>query len=1122
MKKKLLILKIAFLLGLITASMFGQTTVVTTTDSLQGFNEQKEKDFFLQSHPHNHEHYNEFISSKKRDYVFTNFYAPNRLIQSPSSVQTACTNMDFESGDLTGWATSTGYHPLYNAQGCCTAAGGAQQVMSGTGNDPCGGFPLVAPGGNFSVRLGDNNVNGVADRLEQTFSVTQANANYTYRYAVVLEEPGHTATEQPSFQIEMLDNSGVQIPCTFYQVSAGQGIPGFLNSANCNGAIYKPWTTVSVDLSAYVGQDVTIRFTTYDCSLGGHYAYAYIDGSCVSYGITQNDSLCVGGVTDICAPPGFQTYTWAGPGIVGQNGNCATVNAPGNYSVQLTTVTGCSTPLINYVVNNYPTPVAQFGVVGGSNACSLNVLFNNTSSVNGNNQMNYLWDFGDGTASFMEQPMHTYLADGTYTVTLIATVASTGCSDTTTQVITIDIPPTPQFVTGGVCVGTVVNFTNQTPGLLGGEMWLWNFGDNATATSMNTNHIYAIAGNYNISLTITNANGCSGTANYPVTIAPVPTAAFVSTTVCVTQPTSFTSNSTVPTGSIVSWAWDFNSDGITDNTLTNPTYTFPAAGNNNVRLAVTTNAGCVSSVINAASVSPNPIAAFITNNVCANAFAVFQNTSSVALPSQINQYAWDFGDNTTESVLNPTHQYAIAGTYQVSLGIATNDGCSNTYSFPIIVHPLPLTNFASTTECHTQATQFSDQTTVPGGGMIVSRVWDFNNDGITDASGFTNPAFTYSNAGMFNAKLETTTNNGCYNQVVSQVVVHNNPVAFFSGATQCLGNTTNFSNVSSSVDGVISSFNWDFTTDGTVDNIASSPTYNYPSFGTYLVTLQIQTEYGCEASYSSTVRINPNPGVQFSAPSASACPTMCVSFTNQTTIASGSIATYTWDFGDGNTEENALGNHCYGSGNYNVSLTAVSDQGCTTSVSKPNLINVFPSPTAGFDLSLQEDEELSVINPEVGIKNTAIGASTLNYLVSNGYSTQNADFTYVFNSEVAQTYSITQIVTNIYGCRDSIEKTVEIKPAFTFYIPNAFSPNDDGMNDGFKGEGMGIDEYKMWIYDRWGNMIFFSEELGKVWDGTVQGKSGTLVLQDIYIYKVQLTDVFNKKHNYHGTVDVVR
>jgi len=351
--------------------------------------------------------------------------------------------------------------------------------------------------------------------------------------------------------------------------------------------------------------------------LGGHYAYAYIDGSCVSYAITQNDSLCVGAVTDICAPAGFQTYTWSGPGIVSQNGNCATINTPGNYSVQLTTVTGCSTPVINYNVNNYPAPQANFSLVGGNNACNLTLTFNNNSTINNSQQLQYLWDFGDGIASFMEQPVHTYLSNGTYTVTLIATSVNTGCSDTTFQVITIDVPPIPQFTTAGVCAGNTVSFNNQTIGVgQGNANWIWNFGDNSTATTYNTSHVYAVAGTYNVSLSMTNNHGCVGVNSIPVTINPLPAAGFTSSQVCLGQVTNFTDLSSVMTGSVIAWAWDFNSDGNTDNVLSNPIYTFPTSGLFNVNLTVTTNFGCTTSFANAVTVVPNPIAAFSTTNVC--------------------------------------------------------------------------------------------------------------------------------------------------------------------------------------------------------------------------------------------------------------------------------------------------------------------------------------------------------------------------------------------------------------------------------------------------------------------------------------------------------------------------
>jgi hypothetical protein len=137
------------------------------------------------------------------------------------------------------------------------------------------------------------------------------------------------------------------------------------------------------------------------------------------------------------------------------------------------------------------------------------------------------------------------------------------------------------------------------------------------------------------------------------------------------------------------------------------------------------------------------------------------------------------------------------------------------------------------------------------------------------------------------------------------------------------------------------------------------------------------------------------------------------------------------------------------------------------------------------------------------------------------------------------------MVQNQYGCADSICKTVEIVPEFEFYIPNAFTPNQDFMNEYFFGKGRGIKEYNIWLFDRWGNMIWdcHREEEnaswdinGKdglssacKWDGKVEkggpdlnGESNEQVQEDVYVWKVKLTDIFDKEHNYVGHVSVIK
>jgi len=113
-------------------------------------------------------------------------------------------------------------------------------------------------------------------------------------------------------------------------------------------------------------------------------------------------------------------------------------------------------------------------------------------------------------------------------------------------------------------------------------------------------------------------------------------------------------------------------------------------------------------------------------------------------------------------------------------------------------------------------------------------------------------------------------------------------------------------------------------------------------------------------------------------------------------------------------------------------------------------------------------------------------------------------------------------VTNQFGCSDDTSETVIVDPEFTFFIPNAFTPNGDGKNDFFFGTGIGITSYQIWIFDRWGNLIFTADDINHGWDGTVQGKSGQICQEDVYVWKVALTDVFDKKHKYIGHVSLIK
>jgi gliding motility-associated-like protein len=420
-------------------------------------------------------------------------------------VQPSCANMGFENG-LNNWVPNYGSVtggpvgstiPVYNRTAVGLRSTPRHTIVTG-GTDPCGGFNRVFSGSS-SLQLGDQTTGSLGEQIKQTFKVSKSNASFTYNYAVVLQDPQHTDPEQPFFKALLYDQKGNVIPCSPYIVTAGPNAKGFVASS-CASTFYKNWSTVNVDLSNYIGQDVTVEFTVGDCTQGGHYGYAYVDAQCgPSLLKVNNDTICLGQSTTLVSPPGYDSYLWNPGGFTTANITVSPTTTT-VYTQTLTSANGCkqSFPDTVWVEPNITLQASQ--VNAGCGACngSLSVI-----PKSGSAPYAYTWGSGGITGN-----SGSGLCAGAYSVTVSS---ASGCTGSTIVTITsgggLNLTPS---VTNATCFGKCNGGASVT--IIGGVApYNYTWSNNQTASSATG----LCAGAYVV--TVSDANGCSSTQTLSIT-----------------------------------------------------------------------------------------------------------------------------------------------------------------------------------------------------------------------------------------------------------------------------------------------------------------------------------------------------------------------------------------------------------------------------------------------------------------------------------------------------------------------------------------------------------------------------------------------------------------------------
>ncbi len=568
----------------------------------------------------------------------------------------AQSNTGFESGTFAGWTGTFSAHQCSGTYllGQCAGCGDTNPLDSvgfnqGPNNDPAsdptneyshiitttaGGndpnltslgatLPMVWPGGgNYSSRMGNmwqtvgSDATGDGETTSYSFLVTTGNSNFIYHYAVVLNDGGHAAGQQPYFNIGMKDSSGNAIPVADYQVDATTAatIGGF-NNILASNVFWKPWTSVLVPLSAYIGQRVTITFTTRGClpsgCAGSHYAYAYIDAETSPQGISVSATGgCAALGAMLTAAPGGATYSWAGPGIVGRSDtNSISINQPGDYSVTITTLGNQPDTFVldTLIPANFNSLHASFSITGGCAGGA--TQFNDLSTPSGT-ITSWAWDFNnDGTTdSTSQNPTYVFASTGTYPVKL--TITSVACSADTTINITIANGPAPTATftaMSPVCEGQNSTITYTGTGNAN-ETYTWNFGGGNVFSGSGTGPFqvnWISSGTKNITLTVANGGCTSALVTVPVTVNAIPVSdAGTNVTIC--GDSSAVIGIAATSGYAYSWS---PSVGLNSTTASSPTVSLSATGSNIVTqtyTVITSSDGCQSNA--SVTVTVNPVA----------------------------------------------------------------------------------------------------------------------------------------------------------------------------------------------------------------------------------------------------------------------------------------------------------------------------------------------------------------------------------------------------------------------------------------------------------------------------------------------------------------------------------
>jgi gliding motility-associated-like protein len=733
-------------------------------------------------------------------------------------------------------------------------------------------------------------------------------------------------------------------------------------------------------------------------------------------------------------------------------------NVSGNYTLQVSDANGCISSSSNSIlINVFATPALPV-----INSSSNSICAGSSITLSSSNSASYLWSNGSTTQNL------TTSIPGNYSVIVTDINGCTSASSAVFNLVENPLPNTPSISSSGVlnfCEGGSVTLSGP-PGF---QNYVWN-----SVVTTNQNNVVSSSGTY--TLQVTDANGCSSLASAPVDVTVYPNPS--TPNIIANGPISFCDGGNVELSVVdnnVSYLW---SNGATTQSIV-----VDASGNFTVE--ITNQEGCVSGASANTSVvefpvPPIPVVTSLgSSSVCEGSTTSLVSTSAAS-------YLWQPNGETTQSI-----EVGQAGNYSVS--IIDLNGCPSGVSNPLTITLLPLPPSPQisanglTTFCFGNSVELSSNS-------ATNNNWN---------SGETTQNITVTNSGEFFVTVLGV--NGCFSLPSNSIGVIVNsppppPVIVASGPlTFCSGDAVVLSVTNSQ------SYLWNN------GSTASSQEFNQ----TESITVNVLDVCGVPYTLQAQVTVLQQPTVMFDAVDTIGCIPLQTSFLN----LSSNYNEVFWDFGDGNSSVDVNPVHKYmNAGKFTVSLVAISQEGCLGRYSKNLFVEALSVPKADFKTN--PEFKIKISKPDVEFIDLSSGSVTQwNWSIANELFSELKNPIHKFAD--TGIYKVKLWIKNIEGCQDTISKNIIVNGDLIIYIPNTFSPNNDGVNEVFLPIGTYVNpkEYNLKIFDRWGQMVYETNDLYKGWDGDTG--TGAIKQTQTYFWQIRLKDFADEEHNLNGRITLI-